>query len=91
MNNILPPTNLVNPSNSHFSDPNPQFSSRVGVVDGCVGSLTSDLALKQKGMYHYMYNGGKRRNKSKKLKKSKKSKKSKRKYKKKTRKQKRRV
>ena len=80
MSNILPKTNLVNPSNSHFSDPIPQFSSRVGPVVGCVGSLTSDLALQRKGMYHYMLNGGKKRikksKKSKKLRKSKKSRKS---------------
>ena len=57
--NILPATNLVNPSNSHFSDPIPQFSSKVGVVSGCNGSINSPLALKRKGIYSYKYTGGK--------------------------------
>ena len=58
-NNILPATNLVNPSNSHFSNPMPQFSSTTGVVAGCNGSITSPLALKREGIYEYKYMGGK--------------------------------
>ena len=57
--NILPPTNLVNPSNSHFSDPLPEFSSRVGAVSGCTGSLTSPQALRREGLYSNYYYGGK--------------------------------
>jgi len=56
---ILPETNLVNPSNSHFSDPIPQFSSKVGAVTGCNGSITTPLALNGKGIYSYKYSGGK--------------------------------
>ena len=60
-NNILPATNLVNPSNSHFSNPMPQFSSTTGVVAGCNGSITSPLALKREGIYEYKYMGGKKK------------------------------
>ena len=56
---ILPNTNLVNPSNSHFSDPIPQFSSNVGVVSGCNGSINSPAALRREGIYEYRYTGGK--------------------------------
>ena len=56
---ILPNTNLVNPSNSHFSDPIPQFSSKVGVVSGYNGSVNSPAALRGEGIYKYSYNGGK--------------------------------
>ena len=35
----------ANPSNSHFTDPYPQFSSKVGAVAGCVGSGGSASAL----------------------------------------------
>ena len=66
MPSILPKTDLVNPSNSHFTDPVPQFSSIVGPVVGCTGSVTSDLALRQKGLYSYKYMGGKYRKRSKK-------------------------
>ena len=58
-NKILPETNLVNPSNSHFSDPVPQFSSNVGPVTGCNGSINTPLALNGKGIYSYKYSGGK--------------------------------
>ena len=54
--NILPPTDLVNESNSHFSN---QFSSRVGVVSGCNGSVNSPSALRGEGIYSYRYMGGK--------------------------------
>ena len=56
---ILPPTGLVNPSNSHFSDPNPQFSSRVGTVSGCNGSINSPYALRREGIFSYRFKGGK--------------------------------
>ena len=58
-NKILPETNLVNPSNSHFSDPVPQFSSNVGPVTGCNGSINTPLALNGKGIYSYKHLGGK--------------------------------
>jgi hypothetical protein len=58
-NKILPETNLVNPSNSHFSDPIPQFSSKVGTVTGCNGSINTPLALNGTGIYSYKYSGGK--------------------------------
>ena len=47
---------LVNSQNSHFS--NPGFSSRVGAVSGCGGSVTSADALNQTGMYEVMKIGG---------------------------------
>jgi hypothetical protein len=36
-NQILQPTGLANPSNSHFNDPYPQFSSEMGATAGCIG------------------------------------------------------
>ena len=50
---ILPSTGLTNPSNSHFTNPKPQFSSIIGPVVGYNGSTTSDLALQKKGIYKY--------------------------------------
>ena len=46
----------VNSQNAHFS--NPGFSSKVGAVSGCGGSVTSDLALEQGGMYNMVNVGG---------------------------------
>jgi hypothetical protein len=50
---------LVNSQNAHF--PNPGFSSKVGAVSGCGGSVNSELALQQKGLYQVVKTGGKRR------------------------------
>jgi hypothetical protein len=55
---ILPPSDLVNPSNSHFTNPLPQFTSKVGAVVGYTGSINSPLALEGKGVYE-TYKGGK--------------------------------
>ena len=53
---LVQQSGLVNSQNSHFS--NPGFSSRVGAVSGCGGSITSADALNQTGMYHIMKYGG---------------------------------
>jgi hypothetical protein len=50
---------LVNSQNAHF--PNPGFSSKVGAVSGCGGSVNSELALQQKGLYQVVKTGGKKR------------------------------
>ena len=50
---------LVNSQNAHF--PNPGFSSKVGAVSGCGGSVNSALALEQKGLYQVVKTGGKKR------------------------------
>ena len=50
---------LVNSQNAHF--PNPGFSSKVGAVSGCGGSVNSALALQQKGLYQVVKTGGKKR------------------------------
>jgi hypothetical protein len=39
----------ANPSNSHFNDPGPQFSSIVGGVSGCVGAGGSATAIQGNG------------------------------------------
>jgi hypothetical protein len=54
---------LVNSQNAHF--PNPGFSSKVGAVSGCGGSVNSELALQQKGLYQVVKTGGKRRGRGK--------------------------
>ena len=48
-NQVLQPTDLANPSNSHFTDPNPQYSSIVGAVAGCGGAGGSAAALAGNG------------------------------------------
>lgn len=48
----------VNSQNAHFS--NPGFSSKVGAVSGCGGSVTSELALEQGGMYNMVNVGGRK-------------------------------
>jgi hypothetical protein len=48
-NQVLQPTGLANPSNSHFTN---QFSSRVGAVAGCVGSGGSASALNANAGYN---------------------------------------
>lgn len=53
---LVQQSGLVNSQNSHFS--NPGFSSRVGAVSGCGGSVTSADALNQTGMYEVMKIGG---------------------------------
>lgn len=53
---LVQQSGLVNSQNSHFS--NPGFSSRVGAVSGCGGSITSADALNQTGMYQIMKYGG---------------------------------
>ena len=53
---LVQQSGLVNSQNSHFS--NPGFSSRVGAVSGCGGSITSADALNQTGMYEVMKYGG---------------------------------
>jgi hypothetical protein len=53
----------VNSQNSHVS--NPGFSDKVGAVSGCGGSTTSDLALKQGGLYTVVKVGGKAKRVSK--------------------------
>ena len=45
---IVQQAGLVNSQNSHFS--NPGFSSNVGAVSGCGGSVTSADALNNTGM-----------------------------------------
>ena len=77
----------ANPSNSHFTDPYPQFSSKVGAVAGCIGSGGSASALnanpgynleKQTGGRTHVRGGYKKRHsKAKKSRKGKKSKKAK--------------
>lgn len=54
----LIPTGLANASNSHFTDPVPQFSSIVGAVSGCGGSPNSAAALAQRGVYNMQQIGG---------------------------------
>jgi hypothetical protein len=44
-NQVLQPTGLANPSNSHFTDPYPQFSSNVVATAGCIGAGSSAAAL----------------------------------------------
>lgn len=63
---IVQQAGLVNSQNSHFS--NPGFSSNVGAVSGCGGSVTSADALNNTGMYSMVKTGGtqtKRSNKGK--------------------------
>lgn len=48
-NQVLQPTGLANPSNSHFTDPIPQYSSIVGAVAGCGGAGGSAAALAGNG------------------------------------------
>lgn len=57
-NQILQPTGLANPSNSHFTDPYPQFSSKVGAVAGCVGSGGSASALNANPGYNMVKQTG---------------------------------
>jgi hypothetical protein len=68
MSSLVEQSSLVNPQNAHFS--NPGFSSKVGAVTGCGGSITSDLALQQKGMYKMVSTGGKKMKKRKSMKKT---------------------
>ena len=51
-NQVLQPTGLANPSNSHFADPYPQFSSNVGATTGCIGAGGSAAALNAKPGYN---------------------------------------
>lgn len=63
---IVQQAGLVNSQNSHFS--NPGFSSNMGAVSGCGGSVTSADALNSAGMYSMVKTGGtqtKRSNKGK--------------------------
>ena len=53
---IVQQAGLVNSQNSHFS--NPGFSSNVGAVSGCGGSVTSADALNNTGMYSMVKTGG---------------------------------
>lgn len=53
---IVKNSGLVNSQNAHF--PNPGFSSKVGAVSGCGGSITSADALNNTGMYSVMKYGG---------------------------------
>ena len=43
-NQILQPTGLANPPNSHFNDPYPQFSSNMGATAGCIGPTGGSAA-----------------------------------------------
>lgn len=51
-NQVLQPTGLANPSNSHFANPNPQFHSTVGATTGCGGAGGSAAALAGKAGYN---------------------------------------
>ena len=53
---IVKQPGLVNSQSSTFSDPG--FSSSVGAVSGCGGSVNSADALKQTGMYEVIKTGG---------------------------------
>ena len=54
---IIQNAGLVNPQNSHFS--NPGFSSNVGGVSGCGGSPNSPSALRGEGIFSMGKTGGK--------------------------------
>lgn len=56
---IVQQAGLVNSQNSHFS--NPGFSSNMGAVSGCGGSVTSADALNNTGMYSMVKTGGKKK------------------------------
>jgi hypothetical protein len=58
-NQVLQPTGLANPSNSHFADPHPQFSSNVGAAGGCIGAGGSAAALNANPGYNMKQTGGK--------------------------------
>jgi hypothetical protein len=54
---------VQNPGYSNINGvnfPNPLFSSRVGAIDGCVGSLNSPSALQGKEIYTFVKKGGKK-------------------------------
>jgi len=56
---VLKPTTYANPSNSHFTDPYPQFSSIVGATTGCGGAGGSAAALRGNPGYNTIkQNGG---------------------------------
>ena len=54
VNQVLQPNIAggANPSNSHFTDPYPQFSSNVGAVAGCIGGGGSASALNANAGYN---------------------------------------
>lgn len=55
---VLKPTNYANPSNSHFTDPSPQFSSIVGATTGCGGAGGSAAELNGNPGYNTIKQSG---------------------------------
>ena len=55
---VLKPTTYANPSNSHFTNPHPQFSSIVGGTTGCGGAGGSAASLNANPGYNIVQTGG---------------------------------
>ena len=68
MSTIVKQPGLVNSQASTWS--NPGYSSRVGAVAGCVGSVNSVDALNRTGMYNVVQTAGKKKSCTKSCKKS---------------------